>query len=55
VNAFFIRNDVTPSIPALEVGRGYRAPKGIDVDDVFVKIEQAGLPLVTIDAAGAVA
>ena len=29
--------------------------RGSDVDDVFAKIDQAGLQLVTIDAAGAVA
>ena len=54
INAFFIRNDVAPDLPAIAVGRGYRAPKGMDVDDVFAKIEQAGLKLVEIDAAGAV-
>jgi hypothetical protein len=54
VNAFFVRNDVSPSIPAIDVPRGYRAPKGMDVDDVFAKIDQAGLKLVEIDAAGAV-
>ncbi|HWV94924.1 MAG TPA: hypothetical protein VNZ24_11415 [Vicinamibacterales bacterium] len=54
VNAFFVRNDVSPSISAIAVPRGYRAPKGMDVDDVFAKIDQAGLKLVEIDAAGAV-
>ncbi|HYJ94287.1 MAG TPA: hypothetical protein VEV86_06695, partial [Vicinamibacterales bacterium] len=54
VNAFFVRNDVSPSIHAIDVPRGYRAPKGMDVDDVFAKIDQAGLKLVEIDAAGAV-
>jgi hypothetical protein len=49
VNAFFIRNDVGPSIPAIEIGRAYRAPKGMDVDDVFAKIDQAGLKLVEIE------
>jgi len=48
VNAFFIRHDVAPSIPAIEIPRGYRAPKRIDVDDVFTKIDQAGLKLVEI-------
>ena len=54
VNAFFVRNDVSPSISAIAVPRGYRAPKGMDVDDVFAKIDHAGLKLVEIDAAGAV-
>jgi hypothetical protein len=48
VNAFFVRNDVAPSLPAIEVSRGYRAPKGMDLDDVFSKIDQAGLTLVEI-------
>lgn len=52
VNAFFMRNDVAPSIPAIPVSRGYRAPKGMNIDDVFTKIDQAGLKLVEIDAAG---
>jgi hypothetical protein len=55
VNAFFIRNDVARGIPAIDVARGYRAPKGADVDAVFSKIEQAGLSLVDVDATGVVA
>jgi hypothetical protein len=52
VNAFFIRNDVAPDIPAIPVSRGYRAPKGMNIDEVFTKIEQAGLKLVDVAAAG---
>lgn len=48
VNAFYMRNDVAPEIPAIPVSRGYRAPKGMDLDDVFTKIDQAGLTLVEI-------
>jgi stage V sporulation protein SpoVS len=43
-----MRNDVAPDIPAIPVSRGYRAPKGMDLDDVFTKIDQAGLKLVEI-------
>jgi hypothetical protein len=55
VNAFFMRNDVAPAIPAIDVARGYRAPKGADVEDVLGKIQQAGLTLVDVDASGAIA
>jgi hypothetical protein len=48
VNAFFVRGDVAPGLPSIEVNRGYRAPKGMDLDDVFSKIDQAGLKLVEI-------
>jgi hypothetical protein len=48
VNAFYMRNDVAPDISAIPVSRGYRAPKGMDLDDVFTKIDQAGLKLVEI-------
>ena len=50
VNAFFLRSDVEPSIAEIDVRRGYRAPPKASaaVGDVFTKIEQAGLPLVTI-------
>ncbi len=55
VNAFFLRNDVSPAIPEIDVARAYRPPKNLSrSNDVFDKIEQAGLPLVTIDDAGAV-
>ena len=54
VNAFFLRNDVSPSIPEIEVARAYRPPKNINSSpDVFTKIEQEGLPLVTITDCGA--
>jgi hypothetical protein len=54
VNAFFLRNDVATDIPPLDVARGYRPPSNIArATDVFVKIEQAGLPLVTVTEAGA--
>jgi hypothetical protein len=55
VNAVFVRNDVAPFIPAIDVARAYRAPKGADVEDVFDKIHQAGLTLVTVDAGGVIA
>jgi hypothetical protein len=50
-----MRNDVAPAIPAIDVVRGYRAPKGADVEDVLDKIQQAGLTLVAVDASGAIA
>ena len=50
VNAFFLRNDIAPAMAAIEVRRGYRAPKEmVAAQDVFDKIEQAGLTLVTIE------
>jgi hypothetical protein len=55
VNAFFLRNDVAPRLPAIDVARAYRAPKGAHVQDVFDKIQQAGLTLVTIEAGGVIA
>ena len=55
VNAFFMRNDVAPLLPAIDVARAYRAPKGAHVQDVFDKIQQAGLTLVTIEAGGVIA
>jgi hypothetical protein len=55
VNAFFLRNDVAPLLPAIDVARAYRAPKGAHVQDVFDKIQQAGLTLVTIEARGVIA
>lgn len=51
VNAFFLRNDIAPLMPAIEVARGYRAPKEVkNAPDVFAKIEEAGLPLVSVGA-----
>ena len=53
VNAMFLRNDISPQIPEIDVARGYRAPKEIkDSQDVFAKIAQAGLELVTIGGDG---
>jgi hypothetical protein len=49
VNAFFVRNDVGPQIPALDTSSGYRAPLNIArAKDVFTKIKKAGLPLVNV-------
>jgi hypothetical protein len=49
VNAFFLRDDVCPVIPAIDVSRGYRAPKEkLGAQDVFQKIERAGLELITV-------
>lgn len=49
VNAFFLRDDVSPAIPAIDVSRGYRAPKEkLTAQDVFQKIERAGLTLITV-------
>ena len=51
--AFFVRNDVAPQMPAIDVARGYRAPLNITrAKDVFEKIEKAQLPLVTVTASG---
>jgi hypothetical protein len=53
VNAIFIRNDIAPEIPAIDVARGFRAPKEAkDAQDVFGKIERAGLPLVKVTSTG---
>jgi hypothetical protein len=55
VNAFFVRHDVSPAIPEIDVARAYRPPKNLArSNDVFDKIEQARLPLVTVDESGAV-
>ena len=49
VNAFFLRNDIAPEVPSLDVKRGYRAPLNIArAKDVFGKIRKAGLPLVNV-------
>jgi hypothetical protein len=54
VNAFFLRNDVAPQIPASPVNRTYRLLEKYDVMiqhkdlDVFGDIAAAGLPLVEI-------
>lgn len=51
VNAFFLRDDLAPSVPACQAADLYRAP-GNRVKDVFGKIAGAGLPLVVVDASG---
>lgn len=49
VNAFFVRNDLAPEIPAVAPERAYRAPLNITRGrDVFDKIARAGLPLVDV-------
>ena len=54
VNAFFLRNDVSPAIPEIDVARAYRPPNNVArAHDAFAKIEQAGLPLVTVTESGA--
>jgi len=53
VNAFFLRNDIAPEIPAVDPVRGYRAPLNLsESKDVFGKIERAQLRLVTVTAEG---
>jgi len=54
VNAVFLRNDVAPDIPALEVAHGYRPPNNVArAQDAIAKIEKAGLKLVTVTETGA--
>jgi len=54
VNAVFLRNDVAPEIAAIEVAHGYRPPNNAArAQDVFAKIERAGLKLVIVTEAGA--
>ena len=49
MNAVFLRNDIAPTIPAIDAARGYRPPPNAGrAQDAFDKIEQAGLPLVTV-------
>ena len=53
VNAIFLRNEIAPEIPEIDVARGFRAPKEAkDSHDVFGKIERAGLKLVTVMSDG---
>lgn len=53
VNAFFVRNDIAPEIPAITVEQGYRtASNAHPKRDAFSKIEATGLPLVTITESG---
>jgi hypothetical protein len=54
VNAVFLRNDVAPEIPGMEVTHGYRPPNNAArAQDALAKIEKAGLKLVTVTEAGA--
>lgn len=56
VNAVFLRNDIAPSIPAIDLAHGYRAPKEMQGGpDVFAKITKAGLSLVEVGADGVAA
>ena len=53
VNAFFLRNDLAPHIPACEPARAYRLLEKYDVlmqqgNDVYRYIEQSGLALVEV-------
>jgi hypothetical protein len=54
VNAFFVRNDLAPHIPACEPQRAFHLLEKYDVmmlqgEDVFRHVEKAGLSLVEID------
>jgi hypothetical protein len=58
VNAFFLRNDLSPDIREIDVVRGYRAPMNIArAKDVFQEIAKSGLPLVDVvgDQSGTIA
>ena len=53
INAFFLRHDVAPEIPACDPARAYRIQEKHDVliasgDDLFAYAARAGLPLVEI-------
>lgn len=49
VNAFFLRNDLAPEYPEIDVARGCRVPLNVNEGkNVFDQIEEAGLPLVTV-------
>jgi hypothetical protein len=53
INAFFLRNDVAPQIPACDPRSAYRILEKHDVlmaagEDVFAYAREAGLPLVEI-------
>jgi len=54
VNAFFVRDDVQPTVAEVDVARAYRAPNNqpSGQGDVFRKIEAADLPLVTVTGPG---
>ena len=55
VNAVFLRNDVAPDIPAIEVAHGYRPPNNVArvTGRRSPKSRRAGLKLVTVTEAGA--
>ena len=49
VNAFFLRNDIAPQIPAIDAARGYRSPLNVTRSmNIFEKIRKAGLPFVNV-------
>jgi hypothetical protein len=53
VNAFFVRNDLAPHIPACEPGRAFHLLEKYDVlmqqgQDVYRYAEQSGLTLVDV-------
>lgn len=53
INAFFLRHDLAPQIPAIEAARAYRILEKHDVlmaagEDVFTYCQREGLPLVEI-------
>lgn len=53
VNAFFLRSDIAAEMGALSLARAYRPPLNIaTAKDVFAKIAQANLPLVTVTESG---
>jgi hypothetical protein len=56
INAFFLRNDLAPHIPACDPARAFRIQEKHDVWqaeglDVYRYCDQAGLPLVDVDRA----
>jgi hypothetical protein len=49
VNAFFLRQDVSPEIQEIDIKRGYRAPLNfVNAQRVFADFERSGLPLMTV-------
>jgi len=49
MNAVFLRDDVATAIPAIDAARGFRPPSNAGrAKNPFDKIDQAGLPLVTV-------
>ena len=49
VNAFFLRNDVEPSVFGCSVAKAFRCQDKYDRSDVLAQIRKAGLPLVEIE------